>query len=374
MKKNFLYLFTVLCTLSFFTACSDDDDPKDPTVLDVNAAYSGDKLDLKYSDSALLGKEITFDTKDGKTATITMKGTFDISGLAGLINAKSTAQPSMAPGIIPGEVTTILSDVPLILSGEKYTFEGTDSNNERELKYSGEVQKDKLIMSVNVTMTKNDLQGTTWKLAETNMATGSMPFLFTWKSTTGIMLPDATEPWPTNDMAALVNMMMISPKLSGVLSDVTFKEDGNIIATYSKAGATPSWQVSPINLAQYYIKDKKMYVVLNIDMIIAAATKADNKAQLIESIMKLIPDLLPLLSSGIPLNYHIDASNAQVYVDKDLILPILTKVMSDKYLMEYISGMIPDDLKPLVSPILGQLPGILETTTEMNVGLNLTKK
>lgn len=28
MKKNLLYLFTVLCTLSFFTACSDDDDEK----------------------------------------------------------------------------------------------------------------------------------------------------------------------------------------------------------------------------------------------------------------------------------------------------------------------------------------------------------
>lgn len=119
MKKNLLYLFTVLCTLSFFTACSDDDDEKNPNVLDVNTAYSGDKLDLKYSDSPLLGKEITFDTKDGKTATITMKGLSSLGDLLDQLMPKSTAAaPAMAPGVIPGEVTTTISNVPLILSGE----------------------------------------------------------------------------------------------------------------------------------------------------------------------------------------------------------------------------------------------------------------
>ena len=46
MKKSFLYLFTVLCTLNMFTACSDDDS-KDPNGLEVNATYSGENLDLK---------------------------------------------------------------------------------------------------------------------------------------------------------------------------------------------------------------------------------------------------------------------------------------------------------------------------------------
>ena len=124
MKKNFLYLFTVLCTLSFFTACSDDDDPKDPNVLDVNAAYSGDKLDLKYSDVQLLGKEVAFDTKDGKTATITMKGNSSLGELLGQLMKSTAATPAMAPGVIPGEITTTISNVPLILSGETYTFEG----------------------------------------------------------------------------------------------------------------------------------------------------------------------------------------------------------------------------------------------------------
>lgn len=46
MKKNLLYLFTVLCMLSFFTACSDDEDVN---VLEgVNTSFKGETLDLKY--------------------------------------------------------------------------------------------------------------------------------------------------------------------------------------------------------------------------------------------------------------------------------------------------------------------------------------
>ncbi len=121
---------------------------------------------MKYSDVALLGKEISFETKDGKTATLTMKGTFDMSVISGLINggSKSALIPNLVPGVIPGEITTTISNVPLTLSGEKYTFEGTDSGNGREVKYTGSVEKDKLVLSLNVTMPKNDLTGN-WNLA-----------------------------------------------------------------------------------------------------------------------------------------------------------------------------------------------------------------
>ena len=142
MKKSFLYLFTMLCALSFFTAC-DDDDSKDPNGLDVNTTYSGDKLDLKNGNLALLGKEIIFDTQNGKTATITMRGWADyLVELLGLFSKSSAPFLEVAPGVIPGETYTTLSNVPLTLSGEKYTFEGTDSSNGREFKYSGSVEND----------------------------------------------------------------------------------------------------------------------------------------------------------------------------------------------------------------------------------------
>ena len=106
----------------------------------------------------------------------------------------------------------------------------------------------------------------------------------------------------------------ISPKLKALLKDVTFQADGNIVATYVKDGKDV---VSPINLANYYFKDGKLYVTLNIDMIIQAATKADNN----EELMKLITDLMqtPLmsaLSEGFPLNCVIDDKGvANIYID-----------------------------------------------------------
>ena len=43
MKKSFLYLFTVLCTLNMFTACSDDDS-KDPNGLEGELASANNSL------------------------------------------------------------------------------------------------------------------------------------------------------------------------------------------------------------------------------------------------------------------------------------------------------------------------------------------
>lgn len=45
MKKNLFYLFALICSMSLFTACSDDDKPETPpTVEDIVAEYSADNL------------------------------------------------------------------------------------------------------------------------------------------------------------------------------------------------------------------------------------------------------------------------------------------------------------------------------------------
>lgn len=47
MKKNLFYLFVLLCSMSLFTACKDDDEPEvPPTIEDVVAEYSGENLKL----------------------------------------------------------------------------------------------------------------------------------------------------------------------------------------------------------------------------------------------------------------------------------------------------------------------------------------
>lgn len=379
MKKNFLYLFTVLCTLSFFTACSDDDDPKDPNVLDVNTAYSGDKLDLKYGDSPLLGKEITFDTKDGKTATITMKGLFNLSDI---VPKSTAAAPAMAPGVIPGEVTTTISNVPLILSGEKYTFEGEYTGAAGvKATYSGEVQKDKLTMAIKAIMPTGDLVGTTWTLASINPTAGSIPMVMVWKSETPLKIDgsmiDTNIPAGTiidvkvEDLLAKMDVNAVaSGLLGGVLESITYQNDGNIVASYKKMTAS-SWSTSPINLAQYYIKDKKLYVQLNIANIMATVEANKSKAE------ATMPDLMTLLgsllSTGVPLDYNINKGTLQITAGTSLLLPILKVATSDE-MFKLIQSMLPESTPEIMKGLLSQIPGVVNGTTEISGTLNLVKK
>lgn len=372
MKKSFLYLFTVLCTLNMFTACSDDDDSKDPNGLEVNATYSGENLDLKYSDVALLGKEISFETKDGKTATLTMKGTFDMSVISGLINggSKSALIPNLVPGVIPGEITTTISNVPLTLSGEKYTFEGTDSGNGREVKYTGSVEKDKLVLSLNVTMPKNDLTGN-WKLAV-------QPLNLVWSAGDATIdlsgfsdIPELSRPIPVS-MAAPMIGELAGGVLRRVLESISYGEDGNITARYMKKGAS-DWQSSPLNLAQYYIKNNKLYVQLNIAQILATVeankSKADIGSSEILKFLEAIKLIAPYLSEGVPLSYSVSNGTAQVTLGYD-VLGKLFALLTDEDLSGLILGKLPDNIKA----VMAQIPGILEKTDDVHVTLILQKQ
>lgn len=369
-------LFSILCMLSLFTACSDDDDVN---VLDgVNASYKGETLDLKYSSSPLLGKEVTFDTKDGQTATITMKGTFDMSAIGDLIGGGSKANmPTVAyaPGVIPGEVTTTLNNVALTQVGETYIFEGTDEANGRTVKYTGEVKKNKMTLTLDVTMPTNPLkEGGLWEMA------GST---FNWVSSVDITIPGLIdEPWPMKDASSLINMFFISPKLKEVLSDVTFKADGNIVATYkNKSGVDVE---SPINLANYYIKNDKLYVTLNINMIIQVATKADNSKELLDLITELMQTpLMSALSEGFPLNYTIENGTAKISIDQDFLLPILKVLVNNEFVMGMLkeamagmgtSGGIAGLLTPdAINGIIEQIVPIVNGTSELSFGLELKK-
>ena len=41
MKKNLFYLFALICSMSLFTACSDDDDPVYPIEEELAGTYKG---------------------------------------------------------------------------------------------------------------------------------------------------------------------------------------------------------------------------------------------------------------------------------------------------------------------------------------------
>ena len=58
MKKNLFYLFALICSMSVFTACKDDEEPEvPPTIEDVVAEYSGENLKLAVEGAGAVAQD-----------------------------------------------------------------------------------------------------------------------------------------------------------------------------------------------------------------------------------------------------------------------------------------------------------------------------
>lgn len=351
----------MLCSLSLMTtSCSKDDEPtvEEGKVLDVNASYKGESLDLTYSESVLPGKVITFNTTDGKTATLEMKGEFDLTSL--IPTKADMPVMNLAPGVIPGEVTTTISNVALTLDGETYKFEGTDSQNGRTTEYKGQVEKGKLTLAINNVMPESKIQGT-WNLADAQIVN------IVWNSEKDIMIPNpqgGMQSLPVSFIAQFVSGIL-DQQIKPVLNTISFNNDGNIVADYNKDGEK---KVSPLNIANYYMKDDKMYVQMNIAMLLTVINQTKAGFD-----MGAIAQFLPLLSEGVPLTCSVDGSNATITLEKDIIVPLLSFVLTNETISGLILKSIPENVKPMVEALLPQLTEVLSSTTEMKVSLNLKK-
>ena len=394
MKKNWFKLFALVCSVAFFAACSDDENPTLP-VTDINATYTttdeANTLALTYGSTAMTGKSVAFNSADGKTATLTLAGAPNelLSTLLG-----TTVNN---PGVIPGEATTTLN-VTLVPVGETgYTFNGTDETNGRALEYSGSIEQGKLTLNVNATFT-NDLIGT-WNLVSvpTDAESTLYPIQCVWESTEELSLLGGLIKMPLGDV---LNMALRMPILEGnlsannalaaVLQSVSFGADGNIIASYSDSDdlTSPVWQNSPAGMVQYCMKDDKLYAYLDVDAIMALVSAAETKADegdtdllglILPVVLKHVGEITPMLSEGIPLDYRVDAETGalSVFISQDGLGAILIKVanelLSDETIVAALGKMMASD--PNFGSMAGmldltQLPAILNGTTHMELGLN----
>lgn len=70
MKKNlFYYLFAVICLVTLFTACSDDDED---TTWQQIPEITNDNVTLKLNDKTPAGATATLDIIDGENAKVTL--------------------------------------------------------------------------------------------------------------------------------------------------------------------------------------------------------------------------------------------------------------------------------------------------------------
>lgn len=351
MKNKFLLL--LLAGMSVFTACNDDDDKKGSQ--DLNGVYAEGterNLNLLYSDSLLLGKSVEFTSADNETASLKLLG------------------------VIPGENETIISNVELNPVDQHYNFVAQDVNNARTIDLTGSVEKGKLLVNVKVKFAQNDLMGK-WGLKESTGYGQPGAVHFDWEAEEGtalvINLPGADEPLNlTPEIAKMLLPGVLESMLGQYLQDVSFLEDGNIIATYNAAEATeenaepePLWKSSSLNLAHYRVNESICQVYPSIEMIMRQVAMDEAG----RSNLDMTTILSQLLANGVPVHFTpVENGETTVYIDLEFLKQFTS-------FLPMIPALIPDDnaFKPMLVEVLNQLPEVLEKTTRLEIGLNLVK-
>ncbi|MFR4282488.1 MAG: DUF4925 domain-containing protein [Bacteroides uniformis] len=398
MKKNLFYLFALICSMSLFTACSDDDDEV-KSLPEVNATYVSSELELIYGGEVLLGKKVTFNTTDGKSADITLEGA-DIA-----LTKETMASGLVNPGVIPGEPkVTFSAALQPVENG--YTFAGEHVADNYSMKYEGAVEKGKLNLALEVKLAgDNVLAGNTWNLFPYDPYASKNPLHVVWNSEKPFSVvlfpfpgaqPVDLQPGAFISLMSAMNIIPVGDETMGVnevlsclLKSVTFREDGNIVASYSDMAdiVSPKFQDSPLNMVQYAVKNEKLYLYLNVDAIIGTMQKVATKGLDMETVLPVmlpkLMELIPMLSSGIPLGYSVneEGNELAVYIDNELglkLIDILLPLFENEEIVAAIKEAATSNpdfamFAGVVEAILEQAPEVFAKTNEMELGLNFVK-
>lgn len=394
MKKNlFYYLFAVICSVTLFTSCSDDDDEKMVNPVPQTTFTGENGLQLTYNGAPMPGKKVTFtpDATNAQKATLRLEGEFDLNGILG--KAKSAAareDVSMptAPGVLPGSPVVTLP-VDLTINGDKCSFAGTSETDYCTFSYKGEVSAGAMELALSEVKLKNaKLAGMTWKLKpyDKEDPNETDPIYLVWKVFDFLPIESVLKFALHMELiaAGADHKVSATEMLGTVLQDVTFMEDGNIVATYKDAanGGT-EWTKSPVNLAQYVVEnDNQIKVFLNPAAIIAAVNNAGRAVDVQTVIQQTIQMLYPMLVNGVPVAFEQTEDALSVYLNTELLLPLLktlvVPLLSDEEVVAMLVELMKKDpdfseMADLAEPMLKAFPEIIESTTKVEIGLNFVK-
>ena len=394
MKKNLFYLFALICSMSLFTACSDDDDDKVVCPVPQTEFTVATGLNLTYNGGSMLGKKVTFtpDASDATKATLVLAGNLDLSGIL----TREAASGSFGAGVFPGSPVVTLP-VTLNIQGDECSFSGTSETDYCTFDYAGKVTASSLKLDLtNVALKNSALSGTTWVPTPLNSDYKEEPIHLIWKSNKNVeVMPGWELPIQTILTSALCMPLIdaggddkvnVEDMLCSVLHDITLGVDGNISASYVDAAQGGTSVVkTPANVAQYVVlSDTQMKVYLNLDAIIANVKRLGSSTKAIdmsEILSQAVTSLLPLVTDGVPLTYEKNEGKLKVYLNTDLLLPLMKNIVaplfSDK---EFVNMLIvamkadPDfgSMAGMAEGMLKGLPEIINETTRLEVGLNLT--
>ena len=394
MKKNLFYLFALICSMSLFTACSDDDDDKVVCPVPQTEFTVATGLNLTYNGGSMLGKKVTFtpDASDATKATLVLAGNLDLSGIL----TREAASGSFGAGVFPGSPVVTLP-VTLNIQGDECSFSGTSETDYCTFDYGGKVTASSLKLDLtNVALKNSALSGTTWVPTPLNSDYTEEPIHLIWESNKNVeVMPGWELPIQTILTLALCMPLIdaggddkvnVEDMLCSVLHDITLGADGNISASYVDAAQGGTSVVkTPANVAQYVVlSDTQMKVYLNLDAIIANVKRLGSSTKAIdmsEILSQAVTSLLPLVTDGVPLTYEMNEGKLKVYLNTDLLLPLMKNIVAPLFSDEEFVNMLIEAMKAdpdfgsmagMAEGMLKGLPEIINETTRLEVGLNLT--
>ena len=394
MKKNLFYLFALICSMSLFTACSDDDDDKVVCPVPQTEFTVATGLNLTYNGGSMLGKKVTFtpDASDATKATLVLAGNLDLSGIL----TREAASGSFGAGVFPGSPVVTLP-VTLNIQGDECSFSGTSETDYCTFDYPGKVTASSLKLDLtNVALKNSALSGTTWVPTPLNSDYTEEPIHLIWEFNKNVeVMPGWELPIQTILTLALRMPLIdaggddkvnVEDMLCSVLHDITLGVDGNISASYVDAAQGGTSVVkTPANVAQYVVlSDTQMKVYLNLDAIIANVKRLGSSTKAIdmsEILSQAVTSLLPLVTDGVPLTYEKNEGKLKVYLNTDLLLPLMKNIVAPLFSDEEFVNMLIEAMKAdpdfgsmagMAEGMLKGLPEIINETTRLEVGLNLT--
>lgn len=394
MKKNLFYLFALICSMSLFTACSDDDDDKVVCPVPQTEFTVATGLNLTYNGGTMLGKKVTFtpDASDATKATLVLAGNLDLSGIL----TREAASGSFGAGVFPGSPVVTLP-VTLNIQGDECSFSGTSETYYCTFDYAGKVTASSLKLDLtNVALKNSALSGTTWVPTPLNSDYTEEPIHLIWESNKNVeVMPGWGLPIQTILTLALRMPLIdaggddkvnVEDMLCSVLHDITLGADGNISASYVDAAQGGTSVVkTPANVAQYVVlSDTQMKVYLNLDAIIANVKRLGSSTKAIdmsEILSQAVTSLLPLVTDGVPLTYEKNEGKLKAYLNTDLLLPLMKNIVAPLFSDEEFVNMLIEAMKAdpdfgskagMAEGMLKGLPEIINETTRLEVGLNLT--
>ena len=322
MKKNLIFLFALLCTVTFFTACSDDD--KGGPDLPVNEEFKGDKLVLTFNDEAQTDKAVNLTQLDNSSAVIALKQ------------------------LIPGEDSLLINltaSAPATRAFADYDFKGEINNTDRLIAVTGSLVNGVLKVNVKHTVKDTKIIGKWYTYVKLDMTSYQMLtslYLDLINPNDKIYLP--APGWGQEIEASELPsyLSLVGSMLPQLLESVELTSDGKLVATYYATMTDKNNGVAPVvedKLVKYSVKNGCIYVKPNLSGLLPfSQTRADMN----------IGEVLGMLNVGIPLKYTITEDGLfRAYVDKNMMLPFMP-------LIETLSPMLDIEYPELINK--GELP------------------